>query len=428
MTNSRTVASIGGSHGYGKVWFELVTACSQILCIYKLFRDEWCEQNFPNLIPEMHRIRVENPRQYPHELGHYAILYTPISYSPDHMIIGNNPSWFHSAATISESAAESARQVVIGLESKPPKKNLYKTGKFKFADEMQYVFSDHLTVLENAVGMNRFWIQTGGSYDEFRRAVSSNPDAKAEFDRIVRICEDFTVQIVHILRPKTIFLFGKHAQKLSDRVLPACEKVKHIVHPARQKYQAKMEINDHFSNCGLPESNMPRQSKPERKSNFRSKSANTHWNSLLAQMEPLFQELKNAVPLPKPTSRKNEKRVGIYAFRDPDDGKVIHVGQTRNLQQRMQGHRSKSIYSATLAFKLARKATGKVDRAYVTKGSRKDLHDNDSVFREEFRRQVEKIKGLDVLFVDVECHETRYLLEFYAVLKFGLPTDEFDTT
>lgn len=63
--------------------------------VYQKFKEEWTEENYPALFKAMKKMRRDHPEKYPHELGHFAIFYTPI---PDgeikYMVIGNNPSWF----------------------------------------------------------------------------------------------------------------------------------------------------------------------------------------------------------------------------------------------------------------------------------------------------------------------------------------------
>jgi hypothetical protein len=116
-------------------------------------------------------------------------------------------------------------------------------------------------------------------------------------------------------------------------------------------------------------------------------------------------------------------KAGVYVFLE--DGVPVHVGRTRNLGGRLRGHITKSHFSASFAFKRTRIEHGK-KATYVTKGSRSDLL-GDPVFKETFHRQVELVKKMDVLFVEVTDPVQKYLLELYAHLEFGLALDEFDT-
>ncbi|TWI60480.1 hypothetical protein IQ16_07600 [Bradyrhizobium huanghuaihaiense] len=116
-------------------------------------------------------------------------------------------------------------------------------------------------------------------------------------------------------------------------------------------------------------------------------------------------------------------RAGVYVFLE--NGVPVHVGRTRNLGERLRGHISKSHFSASFAFKRTRAVHGKT-ATYLTKGSRRDLL-NDPDFKETFHQQVQLVKGMTVLFVEVTDPVQQYLLELYAHLEFGLPLDEFDT-
>lgn len=180
--------------------------------IYSDFRDEWTEKNYPNLFENMRKIVKDAPHNYPHQLGHYAIFYTPVpKLDVRYMIIGNNPSWFHRKAKKDKTHALSALSVVQGLEYSPPPKNLYTDGEYTFSDHLKTIFRDCPGVLSSAVGLNRFWIQTGSGFGEFKKEINY-PEIQKEFKKIQKYCEERTVQIVKELNPEVLFLFGKPAQ------------------------------------------------------------------------------------------------------------------------------------------------------------------------------------------------------------------------
>ena len=114
---------------------------------------------------------------------------------------------------------------------------------------------------------------------------------------------------------------------------------------------------------------------------------------------------------------------GIYVLFENEH--PVHVGRTRNLCQRLQGHRSRSHYSASFAFKRARRDLGVV-ATYKTEGSRAQLA-KDPVFGPVFKRQVESVRAMSYKFLKVKSKLDQYLLELYAVLEYNLPDDEFDT-
>jgi hypothetical protein len=116
-------------------------------------------------------------------------------------------------------------------------------------------------------------------------------------------------------------------------------------------------------------------------------------------------------------------RPGVYVFYE--NGVPVHAGRTRNLQGRLRGHVSRSHYSASFAFKRARRVLDRV-ATYVTKGSRSDLS-MDEIFGPEFHRQIELVRTMEVRFIEVADPVKQYLLELYVHLEYDLPLDEFDT-
>lgn len=137
----------------------------------------------------------------------------------------------------------------------------------------------------------------------------------------------------------------------------------------------------------------------------------------------LFQKLASSPYFVEKGVAAQKKKAGIYVFFE--NGNAIHVGRTRDLGRRLRGHVSRSHYSASFAFKRARR---QLDRkaTYTTKGSRADLL-NDPEFAEAFYSHVELLKSLQVRFIEVKDPLQQYLLELYAALEYGLELDEFDT-
>ena len=150
----------------------------------------------------------------------------------------------------------------------------------------------------------------------------------------------------------------------------------------------------------------------------------SRWNELLGQVPEIFKSLLESEPLQNPRASQCKGLKGIYAF--SEDGEIVHIGRTRNLAGRMKSHVTANENSASFAFKRARKITGKIP-TYKPEGSRKDLL-RDEEFRSEFLRQIEAIRNMTVRFVKVESPELQYLVELYAHMELGLPTDEFETS
>jgi hypothetical protein len=137
----------------------------------------------------------------------------------------------------------------------------------------------------------------------------------------------------------------------------------------------------------------------------------------------LFNQLKDSEPFTAKGVVSQKGRTGVYAFYEDDV--PVHVGRTRNLHGRLRGHISKSHYSASFAFKRARRALERV-ATYTPEGSRANLA-VEEVFQAEFHRQIGLVKAMAVRFIEVPDPIAQYLLELYAHLEYDLPLDEFDT-
>jgi hypothetical protein len=140
-------------------------------------------------------------------------------------------------------------------------------------------------------------------------------------------------------------------------------------------------------------------------------------------MPALFKMLLDAERFPmKPRSEWKQKRA-IYIIWI--DGKPAHVGRTRNLQVRVRGHVSNSHYSASFAFKQARK-TMSIAASYTPENSRSALFARDD-FYAEFAKHRAVLQASEVTFLEVTNPIDQYLLELYAAMELGLELDEFDT-
>jgi len=150
---------------------------------------------------------------------------------------------------------------------------------------------------------------------------------------------------------------------------------------------------------------------------------NPTFASHVEEVPKLFALLKESVPFVEKRLIAQGKRAGIYAFFENDAPQ--YVGRTRNLQQRIRGHISANHYTATFAFKMARRKL-RLPATYNKLGARAQLQ-NDPIFRPEFLRQIERVKAMQVHFVEIVDPIYQYLVELYAHLEYGLPLDEFET-
>lgn len=128
-------------------------------------------------------------------------------------------------------------------------------------------------------------------------------------------------------------------------------------------------------------------------------------------------------PLERVRSNGLGKQGGIYILWEGEN--PAHVGRTRNIRQRLRAHCTPNHNSASFAFKRARRELNQA-RTYNQATSRAALQ-NDRVFGPCFRRHVKAVGEMHVQFLELTDPIDQYLLELYAALELGLPTDEFDT-
>lgn len=117
---------------------------------------------------------------------------------------------------------------------------------------------------------------------------------------------------------------------------------------------------------------------------------------------------------------------GIYLF--SEFGRPLYVGRTRTLKRRIGRHcRPGATHRmAVFAFRLARESTGKLKATYTTKGSRAALMQEPS-FREAFEMAKERIRAMEVRFVEEPDPVCQTLLEVYVAIALGTPYNDFDT-
>ena len=150
---------------------------------------------------------------------------------------------------------------------------------------------------------------------------------------------------------------------------------------------------------------------------------NEQYRSHVDQMPALFEQLLKAERFPMKPRADWKQRRAIYIIWL--DGKAVHVGRTRNLQGRVRGHVSNSHYSASFAFKQARR-TLSVVASYTPENSRSALFARPD-FYAEFAKHRELLQAGEITFLEVNNPVDQYLLELYAAIELGLELDEFDT-
>jgi hypothetical protein len=114
---------------------------------------------------------------------------------------------------------------------------------------------------------------------------------------------------------------------------------------------------------------------------------------------------------------------GIYLF--SEKGQTLYVGRTNNLHKRLQYHTRNNHNQATFAFLLAREKTGKTKASYQKPGSRSDLL-NDPEFRTAFDLARDRIKNMDVQFIEEPNPIRQALLEICAAIRAKSKYNDFD--
>ena len=155
---------------------------------------------------------IENEKKLPHSIERFIILYSLPTTNPHVLLVGNNPSWFHENNKKMIDDKNLAEMNLDEVAEKIPKINSYLIHEHVFAKKIRDIF-DRINakhILKNTAGLNRFWIQTGGTMD-FLKEYSVKYSLEEEYDKLINLCENGTRKIVQILKPKFVLLFGNYA-------------------------------------------------------------------------------------------------------------------------------------------------------------------------------------------------------------------------
>lgn len=111
---------------------------------------------------------------------------------------------------------------------------------------------------------------------------------------------------------------------------------------------------------------------------------------------------------------------GVYVFYE--SRRPIYVGRSNRMRARIREHGAESSdrYSATFAFRLLRMHLD------APAGTAKEIEE---AYREEYRRQRERVRAMTFRAVPIEDQLLQTLFEIYAILELGTYPEynDFDT-
>jgi len=198
----------------------------QIQKYYDDFSRDFNRDNFPAVFELIKQHNSKNNlKRQEHSLGSFAILYTPVRYKPEIMMIGNNPSWFDKDNGVK------GYRIVQELMKSPPKENSYLVHNHVYANRMQDIFArvGRMDLLVNCVGMNRFWMQTGAENASWNRACKDYSFSLKK--SLYEYCETGTREIIGLIKPKVVLLVGAKAQKLLPKGNYLDTQIQHVSYP-----------------------------------------------------------------------------------------------------------------------------------------------------------------------------------------------------
>ena len=153
---------------------------------------------------------------------------------------------------------------------------------------------------------------------------------------------------------------------------------------------------------------------------------NKEFQKLIDVLDPSYRRLIGMEPTNRnPQLPRDMPKAGIYLFSEA--GQHLYVGRSNSLKDRIYNHSrpSSGHIAATFAFRIARKKMGVEKATYTTKGSRAELQ-ADPDFRKAFDQAKEKVRNMEVRFVEEQEPLEQALLEMYVAVALDTPYNDFD--
>src|ERR1051326_5163373 len=126
---------------------------------------------------------------------------------------------------------------------------------------------------------------------------------------------------------------------------------------------------------------------------------NTDFARFVEKLEPTFRALMAMQPVKYAGLPSQMPERGIYLFSENNDH--LYVGRTNRIRKRLAGHcrPSSTHFSATFAFRVARKETGLLKATYTTQGSRAELVKH-AVFGPAFQAAKVRLATMQLRFLE----------------------------
>jgi hypothetical protein len=140
-------------------------------------------------------------------------------------------------------------------------------------------------------------------------------------------------------------------------------------------------------------------------------------------MEPLLEKLVASPRFLVSERSRVPNEPGVYLLSESDND--LYIGRAKSLRGRMQGHGSRSHYSASFALKLARKKTNRLTN-YKPENGAKTLM-TEPAFQAVFYAMVDRVKAMQVRHIVEPDDHVQYLFEMYASLALDVPYCDFAT-
>lgn len=153
---------------------------------------------------------------------------------------------------------------------------------------------------------------------------------------------------------------------------------------------------------------------------------NEEFRKLIEALDPAYQRLVAMVPVQVTKLPHNMPAAGVYLL--SERSVPLYVGRSNRMRARLQEHcrPSSGHNAAPFAFRLAREASGRIKASYAREGSRLQL-ERDPDFKRAFDLAKQRIRQMEIRFVEETNSLSQGLLEIYAALACGARYNDFDT-